>query len=93
MELTADASAVRQFLPYLDHIVLNEQELRVGRIDKKVRESAAPMRVPARLIMELLEDASELTKNPDLGLEYASWLNPRGFAAIKSGLGARRITG
>lgn len=82
MELIANATPVRQFLAYLDHIGLDERKLRVGHIDPRLRKSSAPLRVSARLIIELMEAASEKAGLPDLGLNYADWMNPRGFDAI-----------
>lgn len=82
MELVANASPVRQLLAFLDHIGVDEQKLRVGHIDPRLRKSSAPIRVSARLIVELMEAAAERTNRPDLGLEYAEWLNPKGFDAI-----------
>jgi len=67
MELIADAGPVRQFLVYLDHIGL---------------DSAAPAAVSARLIVELLESASEVMQWPDLAIRFVEWLNPRGFGPM-----------
>lgn len=82
MELIADASAVRQFLTYLDHIGVRARDLHVGYIDKKIRTSSAPMHVSARLIVELMASAAEETGRADLGLQFVEWLNPRGFGAL-----------
>ena len=82
MELIASATPVRQFLTYLDHIGLDERKLRVGHIDPRLRKSSTPLRVSARLLIELMETASEKAGLPDLGLEYAEWMNPKGFDAV-----------
>lgn len=82
MELIANASPVRSFLAFLDHIGIDEQKLRVGHIDPRLRKSNASIRVSARLIVELMEAAAEKANRPDLGLEYAEWMNPKGFDVI-----------
>lgn len=82
MELIANASPVRQFLAYLDHIGVDERTLRVGHIDPRLRKSSAPIRISARLLFELMEAAAEKADMPDLGLQFAEWSNPRGFDAV-----------
>ena len=82
MELVANVSAVRQFLAYLDHLGIDERDLKVGHIDSKVRGSSAPMHVSARLIVELMEAAAAKAGRSDLGLQFVEWLNPRGFGEL-----------
>ncbi len=82
MDLIASASNVRQLLAYLDAIGLDERRLRVGPIDPRLRRTQGPLRVSARLIIDLLEAAAKETGQSDFGLRYGMWLNLRGLDAI-----------
>ena len=52
MELIAEASPVRQFLAYLDHIGFDEGVLNIRGLHPALRASSAPMAVSARLIVD-----------------------------------------
>lgn len=82
MDLIADASGARQFLVFLDHIGLDERRLGVGKIDPALRASSAPLAVPARLTIELMEAAAEAKKWPDLGVRFAEWLSPNALSPL-----------
>ena len=82
MELIASASPVRRFLAYLDEIGLDERSLKVGHIDPRLRRSHGPLRVSARLLMDLMEATAEVTGQADLGLQRAQVLNLRGHDTI-----------
>ncbi len=82
MELIAEAAGARQFLAYLDHIGLDERALGLGEIDPALRKSSAPMAISARLVVELMEAASEFLQRSDLGVHFAGWLDPHGFGPL-----------
>lgn len=91
MELIAQAATVRQFLAYLDHVGFDERALKVGGLDPALRASAAPMAVSARLILDLMEAAAAARRQPDIGVRFAEWLDPRSVSPL-SLLGAHCAT-
>lgn len=82
MELVANASPVRHLLAYFDTIGLDEARLRVGRLDPRLRGSNGPLKVSARLIIDLLEAAAAVSQQFDFGLRFGLWLNLRGLDTI-----------
>ena len=82
MELIADVSPVRQFLAYLSSIGIDERDLPIARLDDNIRQSSEPLRISARIIIELMEAAAEESGTPDLGLKFVEWLDPKGLGAL-----------
>jgi AraC-like DNA-binding protein len=82
MELTADAGGVRQFLAYLDHIGLDKAALGIEGLDAALKGSTRSMPVSANHIVKLMARAAEITQRTDLGIQFATWLNPRGFGPL-----------
>jgi AraC-like DNA-binding protein len=82
MELIAEASPVRQFLAYLDHIGFDEGVLNIRGLPPALRASSAPMAVSARLIVDLMEETAKALKQADLGVRFAQWLNPRSISPL-----------
>jgi AraC-like DNA-binding protein len=82
MQLLASAASSRLILAHFDQIGLDERQLGLGYIDPALRRSSGPLRVSARLSMDLLEAAAERLGQPDFGLRHALWLNLRGLDSI-----------
>jgi AraC-like DNA-binding protein len=82
MELLASAASSRLILAHFDRLGLDERRLGVGYIDPALRRSSGPLRVSARLSMDLLEAAAQELGQPDFGLRHALWLNLRGLDSI-----------
>lgn len=82
MELIASASPVRRLLQHLDELDVDAQALRAGPIDPRLRRTRGPLRVSARLVVDMMEAAAELTGQVDFGLRHAQWLNLRGLDTI-----------
>jgi AraC-like DNA-binding protein len=82
MELVASAAGARQVLAHLHELGIDPQDLGVGYIDPALRQSRAPRRVSARLVIDLLEAAAHRLGQPDFGVRHALWRNLRGLDAI-----------
>lgn len=82
MELLANATGVRLVLAHLDELGVDAQSLAAGYIDPDLRRLSGPLKVSARLEMDLLEAAAERLRQPDFGLRHALWLNLRGLDSI-----------
>lgn len=82
MELLANAASSRLILAHFDRLGLDEHSLGIGYIDPALRRSSGPLKVSARLSMDLLEAAAERLGAADFGLRHALWLNLRGLDSI-----------
>ncbi|WP_439816628.1 AraC family transcriptional regulator ligand-binding domain-containing protein [Zavarzinia sp. CC-PAN008] len=82
MDLTADIAAVRQLLAFLDHLDIDYRALRVTGLDQVAQSRAPRLTVSARLIIESMAAAADLTRRPDLAIQFADWLNPRAFGPL-----------
>jgi AraC-like DNA-binding protein len=82
VELIAEAAGARQFLAFLNHVGLDERTLGLTGLDPALRGSTAPMAISARLVVELMEAAAALLGRPDLGVQFAEWLDPRDFGPL-----------
>jgi AraC-like DNA-binding protein len=82
MELIASASPVRRLLAHLDELGIDPRILRSGPVDPRLRRTHGPLRVSARLVVDMMESAAEQTGQADFGLRHAQWLNLRGLDTI-----------
>lgn len=82
MDLTADASAVRQFVRFAQATGLALTTM----LDPELREIMSlamnAERVPAHGIVDMLQICSTLGDRPDLGVAFAAWGNMRGYGPL-----------